>query len=455
MGKDMRMFGTNGVRGIINEDLSCELSLRLGKSIGSVMGGTMAIANDPRTSSDIIKFAVMSGLMSVGVNIIDLGMVPTPALQHYVKSRSNLTGGVMITASHNPPEFNGIKCISSDGTECSHEEECKIESTYDGEIPCVKWSDVGTYLRVTDAATEYVQSIVSKVDVEAIRAAKIKVCVDCANGASTETTPMLMKALGVRAVTINGNPQGEFPGHPSEPTEENLSELKNMVVATGADMGIAHDGDADRCIFITPDGRYVSGDKALAIIGKEIVKANKGKVVVTVATSKIVEDCVTEAGGEVTYTEVGSPIVARAMMRTGGLFGGEENGGLIFADHQFCRDGAMAAAKMLEIIANGETLTTLMDRLPRYTTLKRAVPCPDKLKKPVLDELTSLHSGERVDCRDGLRIDYDDGWVLLRPSGTEPKFRIYSESRDEEIAEKRSMNLVEEFNSTLEKLNID
>ena len=448
----MRMFGTNGVRGIANDSLSCELALRMGKSIGTVLGPTVALAYDTRTSSRMIRDAVRAGLVSVGADVIDLGMIPTPALQHYVKMRPGITGGVMITASHNPPEYNGIKCISGDGTECSHEEEQRIEDVYAGDIPCVGWDSIGTVRYVLDAAEEYVDSIVSKVDVESIRAAGLTVCVDCANGASVETAPMLMSRLGVRAITINGNPQGEFPGHPSEPTEENLENLKRLVVDTGADLGIAHDGDADRCVFVTSDGRFVSGDLSLALLARnELSRKSGGKVMVTVATSKVVEDTVEANGGMTMYTAVGSPIVAREMISEGGIFGGEENGGLIFADHQYCRDGGMGAARMLESIAKNGPLSEQVDSLPKYRTIKRAVRCPDCLKTEVIETVCEMHKDGRIDRRDGLRIDFDDGWVLIRPSGTEPKFRIYSESRDGAIAEARSESFVKEIEDIIGK----
>lgn len=449
----MKMFGTNGVRGVVNEYMSGELALQMGKSIGKVLGRRIAVAMDTRDSSPMIKSAVCAGLMSVGTEVLDLGMVPTPALQHYVKMRPEVTGGVMITASHNPPEFNGIKCISSDGTECTPEEESEIEQWYDMSIDTVGWADVGSVHQVSGAGEEYVESVVAKVDAETIRKAGLTVCVDCANGASVLTTPMLMKRLGVRAVTVNGNPQGEFPGHPSEPTEDNLSELKRMVVDIGADLGIAHDGDADRCVFVTSDGRYVSGDLALAVLAKSaLVNSPGGEVVVTVATSKVVEATVASAGGRTVYTAVGSPIVARRMAADGGIFGGEENGGLIFADHQYCRDGAMAAARMIECIVGNEPLGEQIDALPKFRTVKKAVPCPDNLKSAVMERIAENHRSEKVNRTDGVRIDYDDGWVLLRPSGTEPKFRIYSESSDAEKAEERSEMFCREFDDTLKGL---
>lgn len=450
----MRMFGTNGVRGVVNDYMSCELALQMGKSIGKILGNRIAVATDTRVSSPMIENALCAGLMAVGTDVLNLGMVPTPALQHYIRVRPEITGGVMITASHNPPEFNGIKCISSDGTECPPEEEHAIECMYDSVITGVPWDRIGSMTYVSGVADEYVESIVSKIDVDLIRDAKLTVCVDCANGASVETTPMLMKRLGVRAITINGNPQGEFPGHPSEPTEENLSELKKMVVDVGADLGIAHDGDADRCVFVDSTGRFVSGDVSLALLSEYLLKKNgSGKVMVTVATSSMVNEVVEKAGGTTVYTAVGSPIVARAMSSEGGIFGGEENGGLIFADHQFCRDGGMGAARMLELIARYGPLSRRIDSLPEYHTIKNAISCPDNLKQTIAQRIAENHSNERINTTDGLRIDYDDGWVLLRPSGTEPKYRIYSESKDRNTAEARSMSFKAEFESIISKIS--
>ncbi len=244
------------------------------------------------------------------------------------------------------------------------------------------------------------------------------------------------------------------PGHLSEPTAENLGELIETVKETGADLGIAHDGDADRCVFVTSDGRYVPGDVALALLARYLLgKRNGGKVVVTVATSMIVEDTAKASSGETVYTAVGSPIVAREMASDGAVFGGEENGGLIFADHQFCRDGAMGAAVMLECLVKKGGIGEQMDSLPSYRTIKKAVKCPEELKNRVTELIASEHPDDRTDTTDGLKFLYDDGWVLLRPSGTEPKYRIYSESRNPTIAERRSSEFQNEFEKAIARLS--
>ncbi len=450
----MKMFGTNGIRGVANEYLSCELALQVGKAIATVLGpGPIALAMDTRVSSPMVRSSVSSGLMAMGVDVHDLGMVPTPALQYYVRTHDDVSGGVMITASHNPPEFNGIKCISADGTECSHEEESAIEDAYGTELAGAPWDRVGTVIRVPGADEAYIDAVVAKVDADAIRSAGLTVVLDCANGASVLTSPMLMRALGVRAVTINGNPDGLFPGHYSEPTEDNLGDLKRMVVGIGADMGIAHDGDADRCVFVTGKGEYVPGDRSLALIARSLVVANGGgEVVTTVATSSVVGDVVEAEGGTMAYTAVGSPVVARRMIEDNGIFGGEENGGLIFSDHQFCRDGAMAAARMLEAVAKHGPLQDQVDTLPKYCTVKDAVACTDEVKSLIIGRMAEMHNDLRLNTVDGLRIDYDDGWVLLRPSGTEPKFRIYSESKDPEVARSRADMFKAEFEEIVKGL---
>ena len=430
-----KMFGTNGVRGVVNQDMNASLALQMGKSIGNVMPGTIAIACDTRDSCVMLKSAVSSGLMAVGCNVLDLGIIPTPALQYYVKTHE-VSAGVMITASHNPPEFNGIKVIADDGTEASHEQESQIEETYDTEVPVVAWDKVGKYTVVSGAGDAYVDAVIAKLDVDSIRRANLTVVLDCTNGAAFYTSPLLLKKLGVRAITLNSNPQGEFPGHLSEPTEDNLQDLLKMVKATDAVLGIAHDGDADRCVFVDGDGNYVPGDKTLAVLGRALVTANGGGTVVTpVATSSVVDEVVTAAGGSVVRTAVGSPVVARKMSEIGGIFGGEENGGLIFADHQFCRDGAMAIGRMLENIIRNGSLKEQVASLPVYYTVKKKMACPNDMKEKVLQYLDVETVDIAKDRSDGLKLLIGNDWVLARASGTEPIFRVYAESKNKAVAE--------------------
>ncbi len=445
----MRLFGTNGVRGVSNKDMSPELALRLGKAIGSHVseGSSVALAKDPRVSGDMLKGAVVSGLLSAGVNVVDIGMLPTPALQYYVKHH-DFSAGVMITASHNPPEFNGIKVIAADGTEMSKYEEGQIESLYfSRKFRASEWKNIGKLTKESNAGDFYIDGILSSVDREKIMRKRFLVVLDCANGASAPTSPYLLRKLGCRVISLNAQPDGMFPGHESEPSPQNLKTLVDTVRFSGADIGIAHDGDADRVIFVDEKANYLYGDRSLSIVAKYQVEKNKGAVVTPVSSSTAVEDAVKSAGGTVIYTQVGAPVVARKMIETGAVFGGEENGGLIFPEHQYCRDGAMGAAKMLEIMAKSEkSLSELEGEIPKYALYKTKTRCPNELKEKVLERLTGIYANlGHIDRTDGLKVYTDEGWILIRPSGTEPIYRIFAESKDmgtaKSMAEKGRENI--------------
>ena len=449
------MFGTNGIRGIANDFLDCNRLVKIGMSIAKILGpGPIAIAMDTRTSSDMIRSAVSAGIMSMGCDIHNLGMIPTPALQYYVKTHPNVTSGVMITASHNPPEYNGVKCISADGTECCPEEEHAIEDAFDQHLETVTWDKIGFETNINNAGEEYVDAIMAQADVELIKKAKLTVCIDCSNGAASVTTPLLLKKLNVKTIALNSCPDGTFPGHFSEPVESNLTELKKVVTDVKANMGAAHDGDADRCVFVTETGRYLTGDYSLALLSKNAILNSKGKkiAVTTVATSSVVSDAVELADGVTELTAVGSPIVARKMIEDGGIIGGEDNGGVIFAEHQYCRDGAMAIVKMLEIIARNGSLEAQINALPKYYTIKYVLGCRDDIKQIVIQKMIDDHSKDDINITDGVRINYADGWIIMRPSGTEPKFRITSESKDENIAKKRADSFKKEIECFIEVL---
>ncbi|MDD1770943.1 MAG: phosphoglucosamine mutase [Methanomassiliicoccales archaeon] len=430
-----RLFGTNGVRGVVNKQMTPELAMDVGRAIGTFMHGPVAVGADTRTSAAMVKSATMAGLMSVGSSVLDLGTVPTPALQYFVKT-GKIAGGVMITASHNPPEFNGIKAIDSDGTEMPRSKEEEIERIYfERSYLSQDWTGLGNQRSVSGAISSYQTAVLRQVDAKEISKAELTVVLDCANGAGSVCSPALLEKLGIRTVTLNSNPLGTFPGHPSEPTEDHLTDLKALVKETGANLGIAHDGDADRTIFIDDEGRFVHGDRCLAVLASAIVADNDGGTVVTpVSTSSCVEAAVKDAGGEVVYTRVGAPIVARKMLEIGAVFGGEENGGMIFPRLQYCRDGAMTAAKMAEVVAVEGALSDLLKKIPSYCLEKRKVRVPEKRKEALAKRICEAFADQRTDQTDGLKVYFDEGWSLIRPSGTEPIFRVYAEGRSEEDA---------------------
>jgi phosphomannomutase/phosphoglucomutase len=421
------LFGTNGVRGIANEELTAEMALNLGRVIGTLKPDKIAIAGDTRISSNMLKSAVLAGIMSTGSDAVDLGMAPTPALQYYVKE-TDCSAGVIVTASHNPREYNGIKFVQENGVEFFREMDEESEKVYKSKtFRTAGWSDVGQLHR--DSCIEmYVDAVVESVSLDR----KYRVAVDCGNGAACFTSPEILKELNCEIYSINCHPDGRFPARNPEPVEESLKLLKKAVVDFKADIGVAHDGDADRAVFIDENGNFVSEDVVLALMAKYYVENNGGGIVVTpVSSSKCVEDAVKEAGGEVIYTAVGSPVVAKVMIEREAVFGGEGNGGLIFPEHLIARDGGMGIAKVLELMdATGKRLSELAAEIPSYHMVKSKIECRDKIKllEGLKDEFPEAN------FVDGARIDFEDGWLLIRPSGTEPIARIFAEGKSKERA---------------------
>lgn len=432
----MAFFGTNGVRGIANEYITPQLAIDVARSLGTYMGskGVVAIGRDTRASGEMLKSAAIAGALSAGLTVIDIGICPTPSVQYYVKEYAD--AGIVVTASHNPREYNGIKLIASDGSEMSREGEREIENIYySKEFNAASWEKTGDLRHDSNANEFYLEGIINSVDYELIREKKFKVVTDTGCGAGSTTLPFLLQKLGCEVITINGQVDGNFPWRNPEPTPDVLTELADIVKKTGANMGVAQDGDADRAVFFDENGNFIEEEIQLAMMAKYVLARKKGPIVTPVSSSSRMLDVAKEAGVELVWTAVGSINVARKMMEIEAVFGGEGNGGLIFPEHQYCRDGAMACAKFLEIIANGQKISELAKSVPEYCNSKTKIRIKDstatmeKVKKEV------LAGDNEVDTTDGVKVWYDDGWVLIRPSGTEPIIRIFAESKTEERAD--------------------
>ena len=433
----MALFGTNGVRGIANEYITPELAINVAKSLGTFMGskGTIAIGRDTRLSGDMLKSAAIAGALSSGLTVIDVGIAPVPAVQYYVRDHTD--SGIMITASHNPREYNGLKLIAGDGTEFSRTGESEVEKIYySRKFASATWDRTGDLRTDNSVKEHYIQGIINAVDSESIRRKRFKVVVDTGCGAGSVTLPFLLQRLGCKVITINAQTDGTFPWRNPEPTPDVLTELVDIVRSSGADMGIAQDGDADRAVFVDEKGEFIDEEVLLAMIAKYILSRRKGVIVTPISTSLRMADVAAEAGVELIWTAVGSINVARKMIETGAVFGGEGNGGLIFPEHQYCRDGAMACAKLLEVMAVGTTLSDLTKSVPVYFNAKMKVHCDDPISTmECVKANVFLEKGVEVDTIDGVKVWYDEGWVLIRPSGTEPIVRIFAESKIKSRAE--------------------
>lgn len=447
-----KLFGTNGIRGTVNKDLTPDMAINAGCAIGTFFGRkNLLVGYDARTSGPMFAKAVISGLMATGCNVFLAGMAPTPALQFAVKNHK-LDGGVIITASHNPPEYNGIKVIWKDGIEISHEQEEKIEKIYfEEKNKFADWSKLGVTQELTGINDEYVEAIKKHVDVTEIASKHFHVVVDAANSVGGLTAPLLIREIGCKITSLNANIDGTFPGRMPEPRPENLAELAKMVKALGADLGVAFDGDADRSIFVDETGQIHMGDKTFGVVLKQFLVENpKAQVVTPVSSSTLIKDIADAHNGEIVWTKVGSVTVSQKMKEIKAKLGGEENGGVFYGPHQSVRDGAMTTVLILGIMAKrGEKLSNLVAEQPQYFIEKGKIECPEEKKQQVLDKLLIQVKGLNINTLDGVKIWFSDkSAILVRPSGTEPAYRMYAEAK----TQLRAATLVKEYTAKLEKI---
>lgn len=407
----MKYSGSSGIRAKWGEELlevARELGLSLGKNYSKVVVGA-----DFRESSEALKSMVMGALLSGGAEVYDAGNVPTPTLAYAAR---NFDAGLMITASHNPPEYNGIKLWNPDGSAFSEEQMSELNGK-----GVADWDSTGS-VNAIDALSEHRDAI--------LRVSKgldgLKVLIDCSNGAGSVITPYLLRELGADVLTLNCHPDGTFPGHPSEPSEKNLELLKKMVVKKGADIGIAHDGDADRFIAISSSGRYLDGDKIMAIFIKSM---GFKKVVVPVNSSMLIDS----VASDVIRCPVGDANVSRVIKETGYEFGGEQSGTQIFSSWRYTPDAIYSAVKFSEI-AMREDIDEMLSSFPEYITIRKSVMYKDR--EEMERKIERYIAGMEVDKTDGWRVNMDDLWFLIRFSGTEPKVRITVETDDRAKAER-------------------
>ena len=448
----MEVFGSSGTRGAANVEITPTFAVRVAQAAGTVWGADrVALGRDTRTSGQMLASAAASGLESVGADVDRIGVVPTPALQAYAEAED--VPGVMITASHNPPSDNGIKLVGPEGVELAVGDLERVEEAFSTEsFETVAWDAVGGERAVEGTRERYVAGVLDAVDRERIAEAGLTVALDPGHGAGSLTNPEFFRRLGCRVVTVNAYPDGRFPGRDPEPVEENLDDLKRLVTAADADLGVAHDGDADRAVFVDEAGGYVEGDAALAALAAP--ELDDGDVAVSaVNVSQRLVDVVEERGARLELTPIGSTRILtriRELQAAGERVpvGGEGNGGIIFPDYRLARDGAYTAARFLELVVE-RPASEVVTPYDAYHNVRRSVRYDGPGEREALVGAAERFADEadgEVSTVDGFRVDYGDAWVLARPSGTEPLVRIYAESSDRERAEA----LVEQVASALE-----
>lgn len=441
------MIGVSGLRGTVGGTLTPAIALRMASAFAAWLKDTQKPANgthfrvvvgrDGRPSGPFVRDAVISGLMASGIEAIDLDIVTTPGVAMMVK-HTNSDAGIVVTASHNPIQWNGIKMLTRDSVAPPPKSVAEIRQRYDDEV--TRYERVEKIVqpsKSTETHALHTKKILETVDVLGISSKRYKVVLDSVNGAGCVGTSMLLSKLGCNLVHINNTPNGIFP-HVPEPTEANLTQLADEVKRQKAAVGFAQDPDADRLAIIDENGRYIGEEYSLALCAKWLLLKKPGIAVTNLSTSRMLDDIAKAAGGRVIRTPVGEANVVDTMIRENAVVGGEGNGGVIDLRIVPGRDSMVGMAYVLALLAaTGKTVSELVAEIPKYEIVKNKFDCRREDADRVVAELKKVFASEQVDTQDGIRIDWADSWVHARPSNTEPIMRIIAEAPDRKTAENR------------------
>ena len=456
--KAQRLFGTNGVRGIYGRELTFPLVIDLTYSLATYFKtGPIVVGYDGRKSSPILSNIVSAVLNAGGLDVIMAGQLPTPCLQFAAKSKK-CGGGIMVTASHNPPEYNGIKPCATDGVEISREDELRVEDIFYNR----KFSKIDQTNKTFadhNIVNEYMERVLSLLDVEKIKARSFKVVMDLGNGIQALVAPYLLKKLGCQIFTINSNIDGDFPGRGPEPTVDNLTSLSNMVRDLNADFGVAYDGDGDRSLFCDEKGIIHPGDKTAAVLVKYLIneKHTGSEIICPINTTLNVQLVADEGNSNVVYTKVGSVEVSREMVKRNALIGLEENGGFMYGKLNQVRDGAMTTGLVLDMLTNfslankaTNSFSEIIASLKKIAQFKTKFKCPSKeVANMIVTKCLEHGSPKKIEKLDGAKIWIDDeSWIMIRPSGTEPLVRMYGESISQTLLDSK----VKEYTRIIESV---
>ncbi|MFA5291694.1 MAG: phosphoglucosamine mutase [Phycisphaerae bacterium] len=432
------IISISGMRGIVGENLNASTAANYGCAFGTFLKNskgkkklTIAIGSDSRPSGDMIKMAIASGLCSVGVNIIDLGTVTTPTVGIMVR-HLECDGGVVVTASHNPIEYNGIKLLTSKGIAPPAGMAEKIKTIFtEGNFAFVSSAECGRIIIDYSGDTVHIEKVLACVSKSQIIGKRFRVVLDSVNGAGARPGKRLLSMFGCRVIAINDAPTGLF-AHKPEPLAENLTQLCEAVKKNGANMGFAQDPDADRLAIVDENGRYIGEEYTLALAAKYIFSHRKGSAAANLSTSRMIDDVAQEAGCEVIRTPVGEANVAGAMIKNNCVIGGEGNGGVIDLRVGPVRDSLVGIAIILQLCAEtGKTISQLVDEIPAYQTIKQKFAADKKQAEKIITQAKKIFKKAKVNEDDGCRFDLEDGWVHLRTSNTEPVIRLIAEFKED------------------------
>ncbi|MXV78394.1 phosphoglucosamine mutase [Candidatus Poribacteria bacterium] len=431
------IVSVSGVRGEVGVSLDMQTITRFALAFGTLVGGgTVVLGIDSRTSSPMVRHAVLAGLIATGCQVMDVGLCPTPTVLLTAKVL-NAQGSITITASHNPVAWNGIEFASEAGQLLTQTERDELLHIYDTEnFELMPWDKLGAHQVYTESTSLHLERILNSswLDIDSIRNAKLKVALDCGNGAGCVISPTLLKELGCEVIEVNCIPDGNF-NRPAEPNPDAITELVETVVNTGADIGFAHDGDADRVVIVTDSGIALNGEWTFAFVTDFIISKTKGDIVATVSTSRMIDDIAIKHNVKLHRTKVGVGYVVEKMHEVNAVIGGEGTGGVIYPDINHTTDGITSIAAILQHLVESEIIVSaLVDAMPQYEMCRKKMEIPSQAVASQLlaqykDEITSTHSDtSSLELTDGIKRVWDDRWVNIRKSGTEPVIRIFSEA---------------------------
>jgi len=454
----MALFGTNGVRGRLDM-LTPQLAFDLSASFASwCRGQAIVLSRDMRLTSPMLHSAAASGIMSAGKGVLDIGLASSP-VSEFTLSRQKAAGLIIITASHNAPEWNALKFVDENGVAVSRERGALIEqSALAKTYSHAGWQSIGAIRPFPAAAGAHAREVLAGVKASKIRKRKLKVALDFGNGTSALSRGVF-DALGCEVLALNEKIDGSFPGRPSEPSEANVQPLLKAVKDEGCDLGVAWDGDSDRVVFVDEKGSWIVGDKGFAISAvqacREAKRQKEKLVVTTVATSRAVEEACAALGAKTIYTAVGAPYLSEKMLSLGSraISGGEEVGGVIWPRFSLAKDGIFAAAKICEMVCS-TPLSGLVGQLPEYFNSKARIGAKGAQAKASGLNAAKAHakgSGARLTLVDGVRCDFDDCWVIARASGTEDYMRVFAEGKTKKRADGLMKEYVEIVQGAVEK----
>ena len=438
------IISVSGLRGIVGETLTPQVAIGYVTAFSAAASdGPIVVTRDGRPSGKMLAAAIHSAFLAVGRDVIDAGITATPTTGILVR-KYKAAGGVQITASHNPPEYNGIKLFSPDGRVIPEGPGRKVLEKYrSGVADWVRHDKIGKMRACDDSITAHLESVLATVDIQRIRECKFNVLLDSNHGSGSLLGRRLLESLGCRVTLLGDRPNGAF-AHPAEPTSENLADVLSAVPKAGAVVGFCQDPDADRLALIDESGRYVGEEYTVAIIAHHTLRDRQGPIVTNCASSRMTEDLANRFGQPFYRSAVGEANVADMMLEKDAIFGGEGNGGPIDPRVGLVRDSFVGMASVLDAMAaRGAALSSLADELPRYHIDKTKITVPPDRVADALDALEKHFADAAPDRLDGLRLDWPDAWLLVRPSNTEPIVRAIAEAPDRARAEKLTADAAE------------